>query len=202
MKKQVYAFLRSERGSAIVEFVALMPAFLGITFFIFEIAIAILWIGTAEKAAQLGARLAVVSNYAVTTLAPTQRNVVAMNALYGQQCPGGCVAFATATCSGGGGVCSAGFTTIVNRMRGIMPNIQTANVTITYQYIGLGYAGGPIVPRVVVTVSNVAYGAIITTLVSNLFTMVLGGDAPPAFTTLPPITVTLTGEDLNTAGAP
>jgi hypothetical protein len=227
MKTEI--FLRDERAGVTVEFVALMPAFLLVTFFILEIAIAILWVGTAEKAVQVGARLAVVSHYAASAnyagapITEATRYALAGGFTFGDNCSeNACVAFPTITCTGGTGEdCRAGacfghpdnrtcFEVIADRIRdpdyprpayrGLMSSIQNENITITYSYIGLGYAGGPIVPRVTVTVAGVPYPTIMTSIVSNLFSFVLGGAAPPALTNLPPITVTLTGEDQSTAG--
>jgi Flp pilus assembly protein TadG len=187
-------FIRDARGGATVEFVAIVPVFMLIAFFTMEVAIAVLWIGTAEKAAQLGARLAVVSNLAVTGL-PSSNGLTNSTYTYGQPCSAGaCTSFATKTCTGGsGGVCSsANFTTIVNRMSGIFSLIQSQYVTISYTYIGLGFAGGPIVPNVTVTVSGVPMGGVMTSIFGRFFSL----------NTLPTISATFTGEDLNSAGAP
>ena len=231
-------FVRDERAGVTLEFVALMPAFLLITFFTLEIAIAILWIGTAEKAVQLGARLAVVSHYAATAnydgaaiTEATRYALAGAGNTFGDNCSeGACVAFPTMSCRGGTGAgsgpdCRAGacfghpdgrtcFEVIADRIRdpaypnpayrGLMSSIQNENITVTYSYVGLGYAGGPLVPRVTVTVADVPYPTIITAIVNNLFSFGLsffpGTPPPPGLTTLPPITVTLTGEDQSTAG--
>ncbi len=198
--RRIGSFIKDEGAGATVEFVAIIGPFLLLTFFIFEIIIAVLWIGTSEKAVQLGARLAVVSNFAVTSLTPTATNpLVDANHAYGQPCPAACSspAFTTATCvHGTGGVCdAANFTTLVNRMRSISSLIDNQYVTITYSYVGLGFAGGPIVPGVTVTLSGVPYGAVVTTILGKFF------DSASPLVTLPTISVTLTGEDLSTAGA-
>jgi len=94
-------------------------------------------------------------------------------------------------------------------MRSISPLIQAANVTVTYANAGLGYVGGPTVPRVTVTVSGVAYGTVMTSLmtaISNLVTRIFSvarrtPTTSPVLTNLPAISVTMTGEDLTTAGA-
>lgn len=226
----VREFVRDKGAGVTVEFVALMPTFLVLTLFVLEIAIAILWVGTAEKAVQLGARLAVVSHYAASrtyagaAVTESTRYVLASSSyVYGQNCNiGACQPFETMTCTGGAGEdCRAGacfgdpdnrtcFQVIADRIRdpdypraayrGLMSSIQNENITITYDYVGLGYAGGPLVPRVTVTVTGVPYPTVMTSVVSNLFAFTLGGSAPPGLTTLPPITVTLTGEDQSTAG--
>jgi hypothetical protein len=80
-------------------------------------------------------------------------------------------------------------------MRAISSLIQSQYVTITYSDVGLGFAGGPIVPSVTVTLTGVPYGAVVTTILGNFFS----GASP--LVTLQTISVTLTGEDLSTAGA-
>src|SRR5262245_45196405 len=93
-------FAWDRRGSITVEFVALMPAFLFLTLFIIEIGVAIFWAGTAEKAAQLGARLAIVSNRAVTVANLPLLNAVSGGHFNGDYCAaGGCVQFATVSCT-------------------------------------------------------------------------------------------------------
>ncbi len=205
------SFIREEKAGATVEFVALMPAFFLLTFFIFEIIIAVLWVGTAEKAVQLGARLAVVSDYAVNGLTATSTNALAAG-FFGQPCSAGaCVAFTTQTCTGGTGAqCNATkFNAIVNRMSRISNLIQSQYVTISYTYVGLGYAGGQVVPRVTVTLGQtnpvgssvpVPYGAVVTTVLGNFIKL---GDktASSPLVNLPTISVTLTGEDQSSAGA-
>src|SRR5262245_41917131 len=203
--------MQSEHAGVTVEFVALMPAFLLLTFFILEVAVALTWIGTAEKAVQLGARLAVVSNYAVGGLAPTNTNALAAGHLMGQPCSAGaCTAFAMQTCiHGTSGQCDAtNFNAIVDRIRscstcsGISSLISAQYVTITYSYVGLGYAGGPLVPQVTVQVAGVPYGTIVTTLLGNFFKRASGNQSySSGLTNLPTITVTLTGEDQSSAGA-
>jgi TadE-like protein len=222
-------FVRDQQAGVTVEFVVLMPAFLLLTLFVLEIAIAIFWVGTAEKAAQFGARLAVVSNYAASRnyagAAVTESTRYALEAghVFGDNCnTDACVPFETMTCTGGtGGDCKAEpcvgdpdnrtcFQVIADRIRspnypnpayrGLMSSIQNDNITISYSYIKLGYAGGPLVPSVTVRIAGVPYPTVITSIVSRLFAFILGAAAPPGLTTLPPITVTITGEDQSTAG--
>jgi hypothetical protein len=199
-----FEFIRDDRGGVAVEFVALMPAFVFLTFFIFEIFIAVLWVGTVEKTAQLGARLAVVSHTAVTGL-PTEYALRSAAYAYGQPCSAGACGstgqgFTTRTCAGGiGGDCNPAvclgaavscFQVIVNRMRGIASFIQ------------VGFAGGPIVPRVTVTVQNVPYGLFMTTILNGFIRLATGNPtATLGMTNIPTVSATYTGEDLSTAGA-
>src|SRR5262245_14447198 len=211
-------FLQDARASVAVEFVALLPAFLFLTFFIFEIFVAVLWVGTVEKAAQLGARLAIVSSKVVTGLPATYPKKAGF--LYGQNCSiGACGTstingFASKVCTGGTGLdCDPAtcvgaalnvncFTVIYNRMHAIAPVIQPQHVTIRYDYVGLGFAGGPIIPTVTVTVQGVPYGLFMTSILAGFMRLVTGNPAAGSpLTNLPTISATFTGEDLNTAGA-
>jgi hypothetical protein len=212
-------FFRSEKAGLTVEFVAVIGPFLLISFFIMEVLVAMDWVGTAEKAAQLGARLAVVSTPAVTTGAcPVAGGSIGAGLLplvnckpvagaFGQPCPGNCAGWTTnpISCAGGsGGSCvAANFTTIVNRMIGISPLLKQGcaqaspgcHVTITYANSNLGFAGGPTIPDVTVKISGVPYGAVMTTIIGKFF------GANNVLTVLPDISVTLTGEDLNSLGS-
>ena len=194
------SFIKDTRGGVAVEFVALLPAFLFLTFFVFEIGVAMFLIGSVEKAAQLGARLAVVSDVAVSAL--DQKNGVMPGFVPGDACgAGACTAFEEKTCNGGDG-CAAGFSAVVSRMANIARIIRAENVTITYAYVGLGFAGGPIVPRVTVTVQNVPYDTFATTIMAGFMRLATGDrTAQSLLTTLPTIEVTFTGEDLTSSGA-
>jgi len=198
----------ADQGGVTVEFVALLPSFLFLTFFVIEIFVAVLWIGTVEKAAQLGARLAIVSNKAVNNL-PTDYPLRSTAYAYGQHCSSGAcgtngTGFTSRQCAGGsGGDCNGPeFTTIVNRMRGIASIIQASHVTIRYDYVGLGFAGGPIIPAVTVTVQGVPYGTVMTTILAGFMRLVTGNpSAGSPLTNLPTITASFTGEDLSSLGA-
>jgi hypothetical protein len=197
-------FIPDDRGGVAVEFVALLPTFLLFTFFVFDIAIAMLWVGTVEKAAQLGARLAAVSDYAVTGLTG-DKNQFAAGAEAGDDCSTGCEPFNEGeplTCTGNDCVPER-FNPIFTRMDAIASALEPENVTITYQYVGLGFAGGPIVPRVTITVQNVAYNTVTSDLLTGLYRLVTGDPEAdfPGLTTMPRIEATFTGEDLASAGA-
>ena len=202
-------FFRDAQGGVAVEFVTLMPAFVFLTFFIIEIGVALLWIGTVEKAAQLGARMAVVSDYAVTGLPTSGKNAIANGFLPGGNCKlvgqsqNPCVAFNSGNALSCPGSCNPqGFDAIFNRMDAIASMLQPSNVAISYTYAGLGFAGGPIVPRVTVTVQNVPYDSVMTSLLNRFYRLATGNQsANLGMTLLPVITATFTGEDLSSAAA-
>jgi Flp pilus assembly protein TadG len=191
--------LRScQRGAATVEFVVVAPVFLILFFLVIEVAGAFFWWKTAEKATQLGARLAIVRDVAVTGL--PARNPKRDGAVFGLACaaasnPCNFDNQSTWICTAGGTGCnSAAFQNIMTEMQRILGQaITDDNLTITYRYAGLGYAGGPFIPTVTVTLSQVPFGLFLGFLSS------LSG-AGDALLTLPDISATLTGEDLSSAG--
>jgi Flp pilus assembly protein TadG len=191
--------LRScQRGAATVEFVVVAPVFLILFFLVIEVAGAFFWWKTAEKATQLGARLAIVRDVAVTGL--PARNPKRDGAVFGLACaaasnPCNFDNQSTWVCTAGGAGCnSAAFQNIMTEMQRIFGQaITDDNLTITYRYAGLGYAGGPFIPSVTVTLSQVPFGLFLGFLSS------LSG-AGDALLTLPDISATLTGEDLSSAG--
>lgn len=192
-------FLSDEEASTTVEFITIVPFFFVITFMVIEVALAVFWWQTAEKAAQIGARFAVVSDEAVTSLPAT-------NALnighYGQSCDMSlgtndpCQSFATATCVGGAStLCnSTAFNAIVTKVKSVFSPAQPSNVTVSYQYVGMGFAGGPIVPAVTVTISNVPFGTGFADLLGNIF-------GTTGLSTVSAMSATMTGEDLSSSGA-
>jgi len=212
--RSVRRFLPDESASVTVEFVVVMWFFLVIVFFVIEIAVVQFYWQTAAKAAQLGARLALVSDAAVTTTSSSCPatagslplinciNTANANAAAGFQCTGSgsttdqCTDYGTITCTGGGGSCNTtAFNYIVNRMRQTYLPIKDVNVIISYSYKpALGYAGGPSEPAVTVTITGLHFGVI--SILGNLF-----GTGQDPFTTVPDMTVTMTGEDLNSSSS-
>lgn len=210
-------FFCTEGGGASVEFVAVMPFFMLITFFVIEIAIAVFLIETAEKAGQIGARMAIVGTPAVTTAncpvsgAPSNglplRNCRASSTVvYGTSCSvaSTCATWGPVECVGGtSGDCSSdGFQAIANRIRSIFGRAADENITVRYEDSQLGYAGGPIIPLVTVEISNVDYDLFFPFLFERMRALANPGTdpAPSVFTTMPTIATTLTGEDLSAAG--
>lgn len=192
---------RAESGSTTVEFVATF-AFAVILFLgVIELALAwFCWIG-AEKAAQIGVRRAVVSDPVVNGLPPTNQR--AAGALFGAPCQdesAPCRSFAPLLCAGGtGGQCAtdpAGFTALVTLMRRHFGPIEARHVSVRYQYTGLGYAGGPTVPLVTLTVAGVPFRTGVVSVLGNLI-----GDGGP-LVTIPTIAVSMTGEDMSSRGSP
>jgi len=115
----------------------------------------------AEKATQMGVRYAVATDMVPNGLAAysfvvsgglTQGDAIPQSAFGGASClvnagAVSCSCKSGATCpsplvSNSANALTA-FNNIVNRMRLFMPEIASSNVTVDYDYSGLGYAGDP-----------------------------------------------------------
>jgi hypothetical protein len=178
------------RGTAVTEFAIVAPLFLAVFIGLLEISIQFYWAQAAEKAAQLGVRTAVVVTPAVALPATNDHSATG---LWGQICAPAadpCAGFAPLTCTGA--ACVGGFNVILDRMQRVFPAIQAANITLRYEYVNMGFAGGPTVPAVTLTITGLNWP-------DGPFAAVIGllGGAANA-TTLPTIRATLTGEDLAT----
>jgi Flp pilus assembly protein TadG len=158
-------FGRDERGLSTMEFVIASPLIFAAMFLGIEVALAVYELKALDKAAQLGARIAVVRDPPVTGLPANLRNAKSAGGLFGLRCsddncdpwPGG----ATLTCSNGAGACdAAAFDYLVGEMDKVHPGIAegvadgSTTVTVTYTDIELGYAGGPVIPAVTVTITR------------------------------------------------
>lgn len=216
MPRRFPKFIRDDQGGAAVEFVAAMLFFIVIAFFIMEVGIAVFWISTAEKAAQIGVRLAIVSDPAVISAAcPGDRddgdpvpggtlplqNCRRPSAIYGTSCSVAltCHAWGPIECVGSTGAnCDAvGFATIATRIRAIFNLATDEKITVRYEDSGLGYAGGPVIPLVTVEISDVEYDLLFASVLDRMRELARRDGTTSAFTTMPTISVTLTGEDLS-----
>jgi TadE-like protein len=188
-----------QTGSVTVEFVAIALPFFLIVLFVVEVTLAFFWWKSAEKATMLGARLAAVQDVAAADM-PAMNEKRTDGAIFGKYCRD-----ASNPCPadlGDSWVCGADDSgcnlaakaNIVSKMQSILAVIEPENVEIAYEYTGLGYAGGPLVPAVTVTLTGLQFQTGLLSIIGG----VLGG---PALTTLPDITATVTGEDLSAAAA-
>lgn len=182
------------RASGAAEFGLVLPLLILFLFGIID-AGRLLWnINQAEKATQVGARVAVVTDVISTGLGTqsyvgvgglTQGDLIPATALSALRCTR-----TACTCTGS---CPTGYATanstsfdrIVTRMSYMEPDITASNVAITYRGSGLGFAGDPngmeIAPLVTVELNGLQFRPLV------LFNSV-------AFT-LPPFRTTLTAED-------
>jgi Flp pilus assembly protein TadG len=186
------------RGAGAAEFALVLPLLLILLFGIIDGGRFAWEYNRAEKATQVGARMAVVTNVISTSL--RDNTYVGVN-VGGKTLKGGdtiplealgtitCNA-STCSCTGAcGGITAArdgaAFTNLVNRMRQIKPDIAEANVRVLYRGSGLGFAGDPngmeMSPLVTVELAGLQF--------RPLTSLMLATVAMPSFTT------TLTAED-------
>jgi hypothetical protein len=197
-------FLASRRGSSTIEFVVVFGGFIAVIFFVLETTLYLFFTASLEKAAQAGVRAAVVSG-PVAGGVPTEIARTATG-IFGRKCsdptmPCMCIDGSDPPCFGkrisctGGGCLAPGFTRLLNHMRGFNAAIEADNVTVTYEDVALGFAGGPAAPMVTVTVSGVPFR---TAIVGLLLCIGEGGGCADAgvLANLPARSASMTGEDL------
>jgi hypothetical protein len=153
---------RSELGGVGAEFAMIVPLLIIFVVGMVDVGRFMWTWNRAEKATQMGVRYAAVTDMAdaVNVADPTQDTGLWTYDFYtndaiprGDPIPE--ASFGGATCTSSGCTCnvgatcpplgsiSAGFTNTVARMQAFMGEIEAANVTIEYNYSGLGYSGDP-----------------------------------------------------------
>jgi Flp pilus assembly protein TadG len=156
-------FLDRKAASA-AEFALVLPLLLIFLLGIIDAGRYMWSINRAEKAAQMGVRMAVVTDYVSSTIGATYIGQCSLNA--GDPIPASC--FSTVTCNNPGTVsCSSGtanaaaFNRVLQRMQLFMPELQASKVEIIYSPSGLGYAGNPngpdLAPLVTVRLSGLTF---------------------------------------------
>jgi Flp pilus assembly protein TadG len=182
------SFAKDDNAAATIEFIVVFLAFISMMMFIVEMAIYMFFMVSLEKAAEAGVR------YAALSQPVTNQPVAATNdpddSVRGQDCSAsgdGCDEFTTRRCTGSG--CN---TTRMNRllehMQGYNATIRRQNVTVTYEDVGIGFAGGPTVPMVTVTISGIRFE-------TGIFRLLIGNSAN-GLGTLPTRSASMTGEAL------
>ena len=155
--------LRSEGAAAGAEFALVLPLLLLLLFGVID-AGRFLWeYNMAEKATQMGVRMAVVTNPVPSALeGPKQGGYsfsVSDGILQGNAVPTAnfdnavCDNSGSCSCTGGNicgsiGYNSTAFNNIVSRMAAMYPPITPSNVQVIYKNVGLGFAGDPDNPNV------------------------------------------------------
>jgi TadE-like protein len=201
MKTRNIGLFRHERGTSSVEFALISMALVVLGFGIVEVGWFSYQWNAAQKATQLGVRLAVVSDPI-----PNGLETATCTGLAGANCASG-DSFGTITCGSSGctggssysGARTAVFNAIVTRMRAVQPLIQSANVQVVYRDVPhLRWVGrarstlnptGGVVPEVTVRLQNLTYRWLILGSMLGLPNLNMGG-----------FTATQIGEDMNSAG--
>ena len=196
--------LRCSRAASAAEFALVVPLLLLFIFGIIDVGRFMWEINQAEKATQVGARMASVTNPVSSGLVDADfanatlpaGSLIPADALGNLVCSSTSCSCANCPTSIGSGVDSAAFTAIVTRMAQIKPGITAANVEVTYRGSGFGYAGAAasgtgsgsappetmeISPLVTVSLKDVQFTPITSLLLTSI--------------DLPSFTTTLTAED-------
>jgi len=161
MMRRLASLVHDTRASSAAEFAMVLPLLLIFLLGIVDVG-RLMWTwNRAEKATQMGVRYAVATDMVPNGLSSysfvvsgglTQGDPIPQSSFGGASCiiNGGAVSCSCktgATCpsplvSSSANALTA-FNGIVNRMRLFMPEIASTNVTVDYDYSGLGYAGDP-----------------------------------------------------------
>jgi hypothetical protein len=198
---------QNDKGLVTVEFTVIAFALMITIFLVVELTTLYFTIMSAQMAAHMGAREAIVSDPAATISASSPpTNDATASGIYGTACSDAtnpCKStWSPAICDGSSSACSgnASFARILTRMQQFLSGLQAKNVKITYTYSGLGFAGGPAAPLVTVTISCVPYKTgIIGVFIGSFVNKAACTSADPTVKSfVPSVSVTLIGEDLAT----
>lgn len=175
----VRRFSKDSRGASAAEFAMVLPAALLLLFGVIDVGNYAWTLNEYEKATQMGARFAVVTDvispaletesyigYSCNSVALAAGDRICSEALGALVCSQtGCTCAATPCPSGTLSPADpADYDALVARMRQFQPRIPDNAVTVEYRGSGLGYAGDPskpeIAPLVTVRVNSVNYDPI------------------------------------------
>lgn len=177
MTGALHGYWADERGAATIETLVIFLPLMLLTLTIFEIGLAYYLSITAQKAAQLGARL-VVARDPINTAVPLRNPVAYRDGQIGDACYQGPSRNDACADPGGPWVCDGaalagncdviGFNNVIAEMRRVYPSLDSREVKISYIYRRLGYADGPFEPEVTVTIGNRAMPFSLVTRVNAL----------------------------------
>jgi Flp pilus assembly protein TadG len=178
-------------GASAAEFGLVLPLLIALLLGIVDVGRYMWAINRAEKAAQMGVRLAVVTDFVSSALSNSYVGACSPALSAGESIPPGC--FTTITCSRtcttvsctSGTADANAFNRILQRMDSIYPEISPGDLQVIYSDSGVGFAGNPsgpdVAPLVTVRLSGMRFQPI------TLFSL--------ASVALPEVRSTLTLED-------
>ena len=155
-----------------------LPLFIILLFGIIDAGRYMWSVNRAEKAVQMGVRMAVVTDFVSTSIGDDYVGQCDTPLGQGDPIPAECFDQITCTGSGGSVTCTEGaavaeaFDNVLVRMRLMMPEIAADNVDIIYSPAGLGYAGDPngpdLAPLVTVRLHGLSFNPIVTLAFANV----------------------------------
>lgn len=174
--------IRHTGGASAAEFGIVLPLFILFLLGIIDVG---RWLWTynhLEKATQMGARAAVVTDYLSSSVGANfaGQTCGGTTLQQGDPIPAACLTNVTCdvtACNPGGSTSNylQKFRNISGRMNWMYNGIQDSNVTVEYTQSGLGYAGDPngpdVAPIVTVRLSNMTFTPLACELVGCSFTM-------------------------------
>ena len=193
--------IHDRTAATAVEFALLLPLLLILLFGIIDAGRWMWALNQQEKAAQMGARMAVVTNAIAPGIASsylgvdglTQGDLIPASSFGKVSCTNSGCSCATSPCPALGTADSTAFNNLVAHMRNFLPELTAANVAVEYSTSGLGFAGNPngpdLVPLVTVKIGSPATPVQFNPITSFLLVTM----------DMPTVTTTLTAEDLSGA---
>jgi Flp pilus assembly protein TadG len=170
--------LNNASGASAAEFALVLPLLLLLLFGIIDVGRYMWTINRAEKAVQMGVRMAVVTDFVSSEIGDNYVGKCSTPLAGGDTIPADCFSQITCSKTGGTATCSSGtanttaFDRVLTRMRLFMPELQQGNVQIIYSPSGLGYAGDPngpdLAPLVTVRVSGMTFKPTATLALANV----------------------------------
>lgn len=198
--------LRAQGGASAAEFALVLPLVLLLLFGIIDSGRYIWQVNELEKAVQLGARRAVVTDivaggldsadYVGTDCGGTpiaEGDTICAAALGTVTCDGTSCTCATSPCPDLGDYDTAAFAAILARMQSVAPEVSADTVTVSYSGSGVGYAGDPATDDDGDPLSDIA--PVVTVRVSQLDFEPIAGAIFGAGIGFPAISYSLTQED-------
>lgn len=197
MAQWISRFAKDDSGLA-AEFALVLPLLLLFLLGTIDVGIYAWRLNQAEKATQVGARWAAVTDPLATEIASTSyvnQTVGGVLVEQGDRIPAGALGLLTCTstaCTCTSGTCpgttfdSAAFARLSARMKQIYPPIQDSNIRVEYRGSGLGYAGDPNGPDIAPLITVRLIGMTYTSVVLSPFGASVG---------LPDFAYSMTAED-------
>ena len=178
----LHRLLSHRGGASAAEFGIVLPLFILFILGIIDVGRWMYAYNRMEKATQVGARVAVVTDYLSTAVGVNYSGTTCGGTTLqqGDRIPAACltnVSCSSSSCSPGGSTAtySAKFGQISTRMKWMFHEIQDSNITVEYTQSGLGYAGNPngpdLAPVVTVRLSGMTFTPLACELVGCSFTM-------------------------------